>query len=153
MLCMSFETLSFLSHLVHWKAYAIIFWQMWKDILGFELRSPRIVCTKLIPSAKHFYNQLNRDLWSNVHKWLHIDPTEHSKHLENTPNGEHSYWTLQDLNSRHVFLSFIHPTIIPQLPPLYFRSSIYDNMMNKFSLQIRTAKKPMATLINQMTLT
>ena len=24
----------------------------------------------------HFYNQVNRDLWSNVHKWLHIDLTE-----------------------------------------------------------------------------
>ena len=54
MIWLSFETLSFLSHLVHWKAYAIVFWQMWKDILGFELRSPRIVCTKLIPSAKKY---------------------------------------------------------------------------------------------------
>jgi len=69
---------TFWRHLVHWIAYAIIFWQMWKDILGFELRSPRIVCTKLIPSAKkvHFYNQLNRDLWSNVHKWLLLSTVE-----------------------------------------------------------------------------
>ena len=69
---MSFETLSFLSHLVHWKAYVIIFWQMWKDILGFELRSARIVCIKFIPSAKkiHFFNQMNRVSWSKVHKFI-----------------------------------------------------------------------------------
>ena len=46
-----FENTSFFSHLVHWKAYAIIFGQMWKDILGFALRSVRIVCIELIPSV------------------------------------------------------------------------------------------------------
>ena len=37
------KRLVFLSHLVHWKACGIIFWQMWWDILGFKLRSARIV--------------------------------------------------------------------------------------------------------------
>ena len=77
------KSLTFLSHLVHWKSYAIVFCQLWNNILGFELRSARIVCIKLIPSVKKvlFLNQLNRVSWSNVHKWLHIDPTEHSKHF------------------------------------------------------------------------
>ena len=44
------ETLSFLIHLVHWKAYAIICWQMWKEILGY----PRIsfhICQQIIAYA------------------------------------------------------------------------------------------------------
>ena len=48
------KTLGFLSHLIHWKAYTIIFWQMWKDVLGFELRFARIVCIKFIPSVKKY---------------------------------------------------------------------------------------------------
>ena len=75
------EILSYLRHLVHWKAYAITFWQMWKGILGFELRSTRIVWINLIPSIKKVYSyiQINRVSLSNVHKWFHIDPTEHLK--------------------------------------------------------------------------
>ena len=51
------KTLSFFSNLVHWKSYAIIFDKIWKDILGFELRSVRIVRIKLIPSVKKGHKQ------------------------------------------------------------------------------------------------
>ena len=33
---MILKTHSFLSHIIHWITYSIIFWQIWKDILGFE---------------------------------------------------------------------------------------------------------------------
>ena len=65
---MILKTLSFLRHFVHWKAYTIIFWQMWKDILGFELRSARIVCIKLILKRYIFITK-----WIEfhvIHKWF-----------------------------------------------------------------------------------
>ena len=55
-------TLSFLSHLVHWKAYAIIFLTNVKRYPGIrtEIRKDRLH-KSLSPQLKiHFYNQLNR---------------------------------------------------------------------------------------------
>ena len=56
-----FENTLFFSLLVHWKAYTIIFWQMWEDILGFELRSARIV---------FHICQKNNCICFSVNKWL-----------------------------------------------------------------------------------
>ena len=52
---------------------------------GIRIEIRRIVCIKLIYSVKkvHFYSQMNRVSWSNIHKWLYIHSTEHSKHFWN----------------------------------------------------------------------
>ena len=69
----------FLKHYVFWVISSLnsicnYFLTNVKRYHGIRTLVHRIVCTKRIPSVKrvHFYHQMNRVSWSNVHTWLLI---------------------------------------------------------------------------------